>query len=70
MTKELRHLAPVAARDAFDDIASAIVAVENINGHVADFEEILDLLQERELETSDENVDRVRAAVDRAKGRG
>lgn len=70
MTKELKHLAPIAARDAFDDIAAAIVTVEEINGHVTDSDEILELLQERDLEVSDENVDRVRSAIAHAKGKG
>lgn len=63
MNKELKYIGPGKTADPIKDIAAAIVAVTNINGHQPDDAEIRESLEELGVEGSEQNVAAVRAAV-------
>lgn len=64
MSKELKHIGPGETADPIKDIAAAITAVAGINGHKPDDAEIRELLEEQGVESSEQNIAAVRAAVE------
>lgn len=54
-----------STKNRINEIAIAITGWQALNNYLADDDEILDLLRERELEDSDDNLVRVREALAR-----
>lgn len=67
MTKELKFLGTGNPSDPLNQVAGDILAVRALNGHEATDDEIRDELRAASLDTTDENLVRVREIVSSTK---